>query len=157
MILRILFLIFSNADIQFAKKELTSKFYTTAKALPTFYQAELINKKEFAKAALNEDIKIFLVYVASLTLKITIHLAREAQIVLFITEKVTVPAKYLDFADVFSKKLAEVLPERTDINKHAIKLVDGKQLSYRPIYNLGPVEFQTLKTYIKTNVTNDFI
>ena len=31
------------------------------------------------------------------------------------------------------------------------------QLHYQPIYILGPVEFETLKIYIKTNLANSFI
>ena len=33
--------------------------------------------------------------------------------------------KYSDFVDVFSEEKALVLPEQTDLNKHAIKLEDG--------------------------------
>ena len=43
------------------------------------------------------------------------------------------------------------------INKHIIKLQEDKQPSYGPIYSLGPVELETLKTYIKTNLANSFI
>ena len=106
---------------------------------------------------LDENVKAFVVYVAFFTLKISIHPAREAQIALFIAEKVTVPAEYSDFANVFSKKSAEMLPKRIGINKHAIKLEDGKQPPYGPIYSLGPVELETLKTYIETNLANGFI
>ena len=35
--------------------------------------------------------------------------------------------------------------------------MDDPQLPYGPIYNLGPVELETLKTYIKTNLANGFI
>ena len=87
----------------------------------------------------------------------TIHPAREAQIASLLAEEVTVPAEYSDFADVFSKESAEVLPERTGINEHAIKLEDGKQPPYGQIYSLGPVELETLKTYIETNPANGFI
>ena len=38
-----LFLTLSNADIQFAKKKLTWRTYTTEKALPIIYQVQLIN------------------------------------------------------------------------------------------------------------------
>ena len=38
------------------------------------------------------------------------------------------------------------LPENTGINEHAFELEVGKQLSYRPIYSLGPLELKTLKT-----------
>ena len=47
------FFIFSNADIQFIKKKLIWGFYIIKKALPTIQRVELINKKKFAKAALD--------------------------------------------------------------------------------------------------------
>ena len=87
----------------------------------------------------------------------TIHPARKAQLALLLAKEVTMPTEYLDFADVFSAKSANVLQERTGANEHAIKLEEGKQPSYRPIYNLGPVELKTLKTYIQTNLSNGFI
>lgn len=34
---------------------------------------------------------------------------------------------------------------------------ESKQPLYGPIYSLGLVELDTLKTYIKTNLTNDFM
>ena len=43
------------------------------------------------------------------------------------------------------------------MNEHAIKLEKDKQLLFGPIYSLGPVELETLKTYIKTNLANGFI
>ena len=68
-----------------------------------------------------------------------------------------VSAKYLDFADIFSPDLAFKLFEHTGINDHAIKLVDGQQSPYGPIYSLRPVELETLKAYIKINLVNGFI
>ena len=38
-----------------------------------------------------------------------------------------------------------------------MELKKGKQLLYKPIYSLGPVELKTLKTYIETNLANCFI
>ena len=76
---------------------------------------------------------------------------------MLLAEEVIVPAKYSNFADIFSKELAEVLPERTGINKHTIKPEDGKKPPYEPIYSLTPVELETLQTYIKTNLANSFI
>ena len=49
------------------------------------------------------------------------------------------------------------MPEHTGINDHLIDLIDDKQPPYGPIYSLGPVELETLKTYIKTNLANGFI
>ena len=65
--------------------------------------------------------------------------------------------KYLDFADVFSVEKALVLPERIELNKHAIKLEDNKQLLYEPIYSLGPIEPKTLKIYIEIHLKTGFI
>ena len=151
------FLSLSNADVQFAEKKLTWRTYTTKKALPTTRRVEIIDRKEFAKAALDENVEAFVVHVSSLGLRMTIHPAREAQLASLLTEEVTVPVEYSDFADVFSEKSANVLPEQTGANEHAIELKKGKQPPYGPIYSLGPVEFKTLKTYIKTNLSNSFI
>ena len=89
--------------------------------------------------------------------KIIIYPAKEAQLAFLLAEEVIVLTKYSDFADVFSEKSANVLPERTGANEHIIKLEEGKQPLYRPIYSLEPVELKTLKTYIKINLTNSFI
>ena len=43
------------------------------------------------------------------------------------------------------------------MNKHVIKLEEGKQPSFRPINSLGLVELKTLKIYIKINLANGFI
>ena len=43
------------------------------------------------------------------------------------------------------------------MNEHTIKLEEGKQPLFGSIYSLGPVELETLKTYIKTNLANGFI
>ena len=52
---------------------------------------------------------------------------------------------------------AAELPEYTGINDHAIELKKGKQPFFGLIYSLGPVELETLKTYIETNLANGFI
>ena len=106
---------------------------------------------------LDENVGAFIVHVALLISKMTIHPAREAHIALLLGKKVTVSAEYVDFVNLFLKESAEVLPERTCINEHAIKLEEGKQPSYGPTYSLSLVELETLKTYIKTNLTNSFI
>ena len=43
-----------------------------------------------------------------------------------LTEKITVLAEYLDFANIFLKKLAKVLFAQTGNNKHTIKLINNK-------------------------------
>ena len=78
-----------------------------------------------------------------------IHPNKKAQIAFLFIEKVKIPNKYLDFANIFSKKKVLMLPERIKLNEYAINLKNGKQPSYRPIYSLGPVELEILKTYIE--------
>ena len=78
VILSMLFLTFSNANIQFAVKEPTWKTYTTKKALPITRRVKIINWKKFAKAALDKNFEAFIVYVSFLGSRITIHPAREA-------------------------------------------------------------------------------
>ena len=88
---------------------------------------------------------------------IVIHPAREVQIALLVAKEVQIPSEYLDFSDVFSKKKALILLKATKLNQYVIKLQEGQQPSYGPIYSLGPVELKTLKTYIETDLANDFI
>ena len=63
---------------------------------------------------------------------------------LLLAEEVSVSKEYVNFSDVFFKKLAAVLPKRLNINKHAINLEPRKKLSYKPIYSLGLVELETM-------------
>ena len=102
VVLGMLFLTLSNANVQFAEKKPILRIYTTKEGLPTTRQVEIINWKEFTKAALDENVEAFVVHVSSLRSRINIHPAKKAQLALLLTKKVTVPTKYLDFADVFS-------------------------------------------------------
>ena len=116
MVLGMPFLALSNVDIQFDKKELTWRSYTAAEALPTTKRVEIIDKKEFAKAALDAESETFVVHVAALEAPLsgmTIHPSRAAQVdgesvqiaVLKQDEAPTkVPAKYPDFLEVFFRK-----------------------------------------------------
>ena len=126
-------------------------------ALLTIQQIKIINKKKFAKAALDKNFKIFVIHVAFLNLAPGILLDREIQIASLLTKKVKIPDKYLDFTNVFSEKKVLVLSEHTELNKYTINLENDKQPPYRPIYSLGPVELETLKTYIKTHLKTRFI
>ena len=115
-----------------------------------------MGKKEFVAAALDLGYETFVVHVASLSST----LLNRSQISGLIVEEapIKVLAKYSDFADVFSLDLASKLSEHTGINDHTIELVEScQQPLYGPIYSLGQVELETLKAYIKTNLTNRFI
>ena len=127
MVLGMLFLILSNADIQFAEKKFTWRSYTAVEALPITKQVELIDKKEFAKTALDEESKIFVVHVAALEAPVagmTIYSLQKAQILALIQDETLtkVLSEYADYADVFSFDLAMELPKNIGINKDAIEL-----------------------------------
>lgn len=66
VILGMLFLKFSNADIKFLAVELIWKTYTVTKALSTAKKEELIDKHEFAKAVLDKDFETFIIHVSTL-------------------------------------------------------------------------------------------
>ena len=136
--------------------------YTIKEALPTTKRVELVGKKEFAAAALDPGHETFVVHVASLespSQEGDVHPSRRAQIAALVANEAptSIPTEYSDFADVFSPELASELPEHTGINDYTIELVDDQQPPYGPIYSLGPVELETLKTYIETKLKNDFI
>ena len=113
--------------------------------------------KKFAKIALDENSETFNIYVASFNLTPGLHPDKAAQIAFLLTKKNKILDKYSDFANIFSEKMFLVLSERTKLNEHAIDLENGKQLPYRPIYNLSPVELETLKIYIETHLKTGFI
>ena len=111
------FLTLSNADIKFAQKELTWRSYTVAEALLTTKRVEIIDKKKFTKAVLDENVEAFVVHVPSLNLNsMPIYLAREAQIPLLVAEEVKILTKYSDFSNVFSEEKASILPKVTKLN-----------------------------------------
>ena len=157
VVLGILFLFLSNADFLFGAKELTWRSYTTEEALPTSRRVELIDKKKFAKEAMDENSKTFVVHVLALKAPkpagMPIHPSRAAQIAAQSPSEPTLAApqwdktsteissEYSDYADVFSTDLAMELPENMGMNEHAIELMESKQPPYGLIYNLGLVEF----------------
>ncbi len=157
----ILFLTISNADIDFQAQDLQWRFYITGDIFSTAKKIELIWKKEFAITVLDLEYKVFVVYIVALSVDSgdKIYLLRKVQMTDLKANKVhtVIPSKYIDFADIFLPKLAIKLPKYMRINDHTIKLVDNWQSLYGPIYSLGLVELETLKTYIKNNLTNSFI
>ena len=164
LILEIPFLKISNADVSFGKKTLTWKTYTTNKALSTTKRVQIINKKDFVIVVLNINSETFVVYVIIQEQeRMPVHFEKQAQIeaqvgaLLFNKTSTEVSVEYSNYSDVFLAEYAAKLLENTGINEYAIKLKEGKQILFEPIYSLGPVELETLKTYIKTNLANGFI
>ena len=153
------FLTLSKADVRFAERELVWRTYTAVEALPTTRRVEIIDKREFAAAALNADDETFVVHVAALAEPTTmpIHPSRQAQVAALTSEETGIPAEYSDFSDVFSSDSAAELPEHTRINDYPIDLLDDKQPPYGPIYSLGLMKLEALETYIKANLASSFI
>ena len=81
------------------------------------------------------------------------------QVAIIIANKVSISisTEYFDFADVFSLEQISKFLKHNKINNHAIELDNDYQLLYGPIYSLGLVELETLKTYIKINLANGLI
>ncbi len=74
------FLSLSNANVEFAELEkLTWRTYTAAEAIPTTRRVKLINKREFTRAALDENSETFVVHVLALEATM-IHVSQAAQI-----------------------------------------------------------------------------
>ena len=76
---------------------------------------------------LDKNVEAFVAHISFLGLKMTIHSAKKARLALLLAEKVIVPTNYSDFADVFSEKSGNVLPEQIGANEHAIELERVKQ------------------------------
>ena len=89
--------------------------------------------------------------------QIQIEAKAQVKALIFNKASTAIPAKYSDYNNIFSAENAVELPENTRMNEHTIKLEEDNQLLFRPIYSLGPIELETLKTYIKTNLANSFI
>ena len=99
----------------------------------------MINKHEFAKAAVNKNFKNFVMHVAVFNASkptIPIHPLWISQVIknnfalVVVLQQDKVPieisSKYVDCTDVFSLNLAIELLNNISINKHAIELVEGK-------------------------------
>ena len=162
------FLKLSNTDISFDEKILTWKFYITNKALPTTKQVQLVDPKIFVIAAFDTDSETFVVHIANQEReemamdpdkKAQIEAQSGAQVraLIFDNALTEVLIGYFDYSNVFSTENATKLLEHIGINDHAIKLQKGKQPLFGPIYSLGPIKLETLKTSIETNLANGFI
>ena len=87
---------------------------------------EIIDKREFAAAALNVDDEIFVVHVAALAALTTIPInpSWQAQVAALISEGTRILDEYSNFSNVFSSDSVAELPEHTRINDHLIDLLN---------------------------------
>ena len=146
--------------MSFGERTLTWRTYTTNETLPITKRVQIINPKEFVIARLDVDSKTFVMHMAIWEWeKMPVHSKKQAQVgaLLFDEAFTEVSAKYSNYSNVFSVKNAAKLPENTGINEYAIELEEDKQPPFGPIYSLRPVELEILRTYIETNLANDFI
>ena len=154
------FLTRSDAHINVSDREFWWKIYNIEKALLNTRHVKLVGTKEFAAAVLDPEYETYVVHVASLgSTSSNVHsfwrphisglIAKEAFIKLF--------DEYANIANVFSPELVSELSKHNEINDHIIKLVDGQQLPYELVYSLRPVELETLKVYIGTDLATSFI
>lgn len=153
-----LFLTFSNMKVNLNNRKLKQRFYTTVKALFTIEQIDLVDRKEFIPGALYLEDEILRAYVVSIAISDKIHSFHIAQIAISKMDEThtTIFSDYSQLTDVFSPELVAELLKYIVINNHIIDSINGKQLSYKLIHSLGPVELKILKTYIKINLVNGF-
>lgn len=64
---------------------------------------------------------------------------------------------YSDDANIFFLDLIIELLEHTGLNNYAINPKKSKQSPYGLIYNISPLKFEILKTYIETFQNTQFI
>lgn len=78
---------------------------------------KIIDKKEFAKLALDENVKALVMHLFSLVMSLMlIYPAKKTEITLLLTKEVKIPTKYSDFSNIFLEKNASVLPELAKLN-----------------------------------------
>lgn len=89
----------------------------------------LIEKKKCIVTALKLKHKVFVIYIAALTINSgdEVHPLRKAQIAHLKAYEafVKVSNKYANFANIFSPELAATLSKHMEINNHGIELVDN--------------------------------
>lgn len=65
VVLKIFLISSSNINMKYIElKQLISRYYNTSKTLSNISQVKLINKKNFAKVVLDNNIKTFLIYIS---------------------------------------------------------------------------------------------
>ena len=93
-----------------------------------------MDKNKFSAVMLDSEHETYVVHIKSVSSNVlpssfplNVYHSQRPPISGLITEEALtkVPAKYSDFADVFSPNLAFKLPKHTGINNHAIELVDS--------------------------------
>lgn len=91
---------------------------------------ELIEKNKFVAATFDENTKTFVIYVATLSVALTMQVYpfRQTQVGLLLVNKafIKILSKYSNYTDVFLFNLVVELPGNMRMNEHAIKLIKAK-------------------------------
>ena len=116
VVLGMLFLTLSKEDIRYVERELVQRTYTADEALLITRRVEIIDKKKFAAAALNEDNETFVVHLALLAEPTTmlIYSSRQAKVAVLMSEKTRIFVEYSDFSNVFlqtTRRSYQSIPE----------------------------------------------
>lgn len=83
----------------------------------------MIKKKKFVKIILNNNIKVFVIYITSFNYSLQIiYLVKKILIILLFAKKIKIFTKYLDFLNVFSETKTLILLKLIKLNQHFIKL-----------------------------------
>ena len=114
-------------------------------------QVSVVNAAAFARACRLPGSESF-----TLNLSATSVLGRAASVSETPPDLSGVPPEYHEFADVFSKTKADILPEHRPYDLK-ITLEEGATPPLGPIYSLSKIELDTLRDYIEENLRSGFI
>ncbi len=105
MVLKMLFFFLNNTNFQFNIKDFIWKLYSTVEALSTINWIKFINKKVFAKAIIDKNLKTFVIYILSLEIieRLVIYLSRATQMTTLYWNKIftKIPTKYFKLRKYF--------------------------------------------------------
>ena len=114
MMPKMLFLTLSNVDVNFQAQNLQQKSYIIGNVFLTTWQIKLIGKKAFAAAIRNPKHKVFVIYIAALSVNLgdEVQPAQNGQITYRKADKAffKVLSKHADFTDVFFTKISYRAP-----------------------------------------------
>ena len=123
----------------------------TSDAPKSVPQVSIVNAAAFARACRLPGSESF-----TLNLSATSVLGRATSVSGTPPDLSGVPPEYHEFADVFSKTKADILPEHRPYDLK-ITLEEGATPPLGPIYSLSKIELDTLRDYIEENLRSGFI
>ena len=111
-------------------------------------QIDIVKFKDLQQITQEEGGKAAVLFITNLT-------PPNSEGILIAISEPEIPAEYADLAYVFLKEKADELLDYTTYD-HKID-TRGKQLLFRPLYNLSQPKLATLKDYIDKNLAKGFI